>query len=260
MQQDNNDANQSLIMKKLFAIDISGSVMNVAFYHENVKKILEKYYQNDDAIIVWTSNYQVVSKPQMDDIINRQEGREGTDPSKIAQALVDLPHLPHEHIIIITDGHVDCGSIQKTDDIINRNDIHFDYATVILIEPSDSNWKQDQLSVGIPFCRSCPCDLITISKTGEEKITIQNQIEISALSTIEYINKVDEFVEKFNHIHRALQVRMMGINEDLQIKEKIEQLRHRLEKEDGFNEEINRKLQILEGLASGRMKNQFVLN
>jgi hypothetical protein len=43
-------------MKTLFAIDCSGSVAGHELYHEELNKIMEEYYKNDDDIIyMWDS-------------------------------------------------------------------------------------------------------------------------------------------------------------------------------------------------------------
>ena len=48
-------------MKTLFAIDCSGSVEGQILYHEELDKIMEEYYKNDDDIIYMWDSVDIIS-------------------------------------------------------------------------------------------------------------------------------------------------------------------------------------------------------
>ena len=48
-------------LKKCFAIDYSGSTSGESFYHDNVKKILDQKYKDNDDIIIWESGAKYIS-------------------------------------------------------------------------------------------------------------------------------------------------------------------------------------------------------
>ena len=69
--------------KKCFAIDYSGSTDGVIFYHNTVKEILDKKYNNKDDIIIWDSSSKFISYNEYMKINKNKEGNGGTSPESI---------------------------------------------------------------------------------------------------------------------------------------------------------------------------------
>lgn len=92
----------------IFAIDYSGSTNGLDLYHNEVRKIFNENDMDGDAIIILDSTYEIIDKQRMDHIIYNKIGRNGTDSSQIALALASNPSIQKDHLILVTDGSVDC--------------------------------------------------------------------------------------------------------------------------------------------------------
>ena len=142
--------------KTLFAFDDSGSISGNSLYFNEIERLIKKYYKNGDRFFLWGSNYKELSKSQIDDWINKKEGKEGTESSNIAKIAKECPNY-REHLLIVTDGSVGEDEIEKTDEFLVKNNIKFKYVTVCII------CKNGNLSVGAPFCRECPFKIIQVT-------------------------------------------------------------------------------------------------
>ena len=95
-------------MKTIFVIDNSESTDNNNFYFDNVKKIIDSYFNKErgDKFYIWNSNYENLSEEKMDEIIYERIGEGNTYSLLIAEILKNEEVNFFEHLIIITDGDV----------------------------------------------------------------------------------------------------------------------------------------------------------
>ena len=64
-------------MKTLFAIGSSGSVSGNAFYHDNLKSIIDKYYKPGDIFYLCASDFESKTKDEIDKFIAERKGSGG---------------------------------------------------------------------------------------------------------------------------------------------------------------------------------------
>ena len=119
--------------RRLFAIDYSGSVQGVLQYHDELRSLFNSMYKSTDTIMTWSSNAYVVSFSTMQDIYTNRRGTDGTAPSSILRELIRNPSIPREHLVLVTDGHINSGDINNCDQIIRSNNIAFKYVTTYVI-------------------------------------------------------------------------------------------------------------------------------
>ena len=238
-------------LRRFFAIDHSGSVDGESFYHNEVKSIFKKYYQNGDVIMIWESQAQIISYQRMQQIWNAREGTGGTDPSQIAQVLVSNSRIPHEHMILVTDGHVNSGSVQRSDQILKRSNVHFQYVTTYVIG------EGGDLSVGAPFARGCGSKTIEVKPGSRREIVGANVIDFSILDSVDQINDASEFNNKFTSLFNATKQKMIGTSGDSNLRSQFENLKNRLKKSGSLTAEVDRRISVLIGMASGSIKDVF---
>lgn len=244
-------------LRTLFAIDHSGSVHNFAVYHNKLRQIFNQYYKNGDVIITWGSRVTKISYSEMQRIINSQEGTEGTDPSVIAQALVNDSSLRCEHLILVTDGMVGSGSVQESDSIMRRCNFVFRYVTTYVIS------NNGDLSVGAPFARGCGSHTIHVTSNGSERrINGANSVDFRILDSIDNIISIAQFRNSFRQIFAATKQKMIGSTGDHNLKAKFENLKTRLLRDQGgsLHPKADQILAILINMASGSHQNVFSIS
>ena len=250
-------------MKTLFAIDNSGSVSYNSFYHNEVKKIFDKYYKNGDIAYFW--NYPEVKKfgntseeilKTLDDFVSSCEGTGGTDSELIANIIIDEPNY-REHLLIVTDGGVNYKCVQKTTEKLADKNIKFKFVSTFIIGDGDN------LSVGAPFCRNCENITYSIKSNGKKKVLASLLKEdLESLEKIDSLKNYDEFIEHFNNLEKAIQAKMIGLEPDYELIKKLDSLNKRLEKTINPEKltDYNNKFNILNNWASGKYKTLFTID
>ena len=250
-------------MKTLFAIDNSGSVSDNSFYHNEVKKIFDKYYKNGDIAYFWNDpevkkfgNTSEEILKTLDDFVSSCKGSGGTNSELIANIIIDEPNY-REHLIIITDGEVDYKYVQKTTEKLAETNIKFKFVSTFIIGSGDN------LSVGAPFCRNCENITYSIKSNGKKKVLASLLKEdLESLEKIDSIQNYDKFIEHYNNLEKAIQAKMIGLEPDYELIKKLDSLNKRLEKTIN-PEKLNDyyiKFNILNNWASGKLKKMFTID
>ena len=153
-------------MKTLFAIDSSGSVKRNTFYHNNLKKIIDKYYSQGDIFYLWASDLKLQTKPEIDKFIAQRGGNGGASSELIADIIKKEKSSGCEHLVIVTDGMVDTDSIDKSDKRMNNYGIS---RTPLLYVSSYIIGDEGDLSVSARYCRSCLNKTYHINSKGTKE-------------------------------------------------------------------------------------------
>ena len=251
LQQDDSCYIDFSNCKRLFAIDYSGSVEGCSFYHRNLRKIFKDLYKSGDTIMTWSSNAYVIDYNKMMRIIDREDGTNGTRPSSILEVLERNESIPREHLILVTDGHIDGGDIDNCDKIVQRKKIKFKYVTTYIIGPNGD------LSVGAPFARECGSVTYEVLESGTRTIEGAKCHDFSELENIDSIRNIKEFNAKYIALRNATKQKMIGREKDMDLLGKYERLRERLQKSVQMDPETIRRLNVLIRLSSGELRNIF---
>lgn len=215
-------------MRSLWVIDSSESVKENQFYHTELRRVVNEYYKSTDEIYLQDNDFKQINYNELNTFVSNQEGFFGTKSSLIAE----IAHRSsiREHLIIITDGAVDDGEINRSDQLMRRYRIKFKFVTIFIIldenPPENHNLKQQyhlsdeeveqlrmkcNLSVGTPYSRGCQNAPYYIKRARvREELTSLNNQDISSLKNINNINSYDKFVEEFEHLDRAIQAITLG--------------------------------------------------
>lgn len=239
-------------LKRLYAIDHSGSISGNSVYFNELRSIFSQYpfRSGTDKIMTWGSYANMISYSEMQRIINSMEGTEGTDPSLIASKLSSDTSIPREHLILVTDGYVDSGSIQRSDQILRSHGIQLKYVTAYVVGGGD-------LSVGAPFGRGCGMKTIQVTSGSRREIVNAEAKDFDILNSIDNINTVDDFDDNFESIINATVQKTIGTSGDGSLKQQFENMKSRLKNTGKFDAETERCISILIGMASGTIQNVF---
>lgn len=242
-------------LRHLFAIDYSGSVGGVSLYHNEVRSIFNQYYRNGDSIMIWGSQARMIDYSRMVQIYTNREGNEGTYPYVIAQKLVSDRSIPREHLILVTDGQVDSGSIQQSDSILRSGNVQFKYVTTYVIGSGGD------LSVGAPFGRGCGSETVEVKSNGQRRVIKgANASDFNVLDQIDNISSLDQFKRNSGAIFSATKQKMIGTSGDPSLRSKFENLKNRLKSAGCLVAKADQILSILIGMASGTLQNVFDIN
>jgi hypothetical protein len=243
-------------LRTLWAIDCSGSVHRDQLYHSELKKILDEYYKNGDEFWLWDDKIEQRNYSGICSFINNMEGRGGTESSLIAD-IAQRSSL-REHLIIVTDGCVNGGAIDRSDQKMRNNRIQFQAVTTFIIGSGGD------LSVGAPYSRGCPNQTFTIrSKGSREKITSLSSQDLEALKEIDRINTYQQFTSKYNSLDNAIQAKMLGSSGDSSLQSQLNSLQRRVIN-NGLNSsqqsDFNSKFNSLTNMARGGLRDTFTLD
>ncbi|OHS93453.1 hypothetical protein TRFO_40274 [Tritrichomonas foetus] len=213
-----------------FAIDYSGSTYGSSLYHQFVDKIVTQNYQEGDNIVLWDHNFRIENREHLKYINENRIGNGGTQPQQILHALKTLGNDAREHLYIITDGEIYHYDINKCEEIIRKEGFLFKKVTVYVIS------NHPNMSVAVPFTRNCPSQIRSISNqyNGEQAITedfITEEVtheDFKILTNLETISSLDDFIKNKDSLFKVLTVRMVGTKGDLEIRNKLLQLKQRI--------------------------------
>ena len=206
-------------LKKCFAIDYSGSTSGDAFYHSNVKSILDEKYKSEDDIIIWDNFAKFIPYNEYLEINKKRTGNGGTSPQSIFDLFKNKEKINYSEFILITDGQVGQYEVELCDKNFElyKNILIYDYAEVYLI----GDKKYTNLSVACPFTRFCSSKTI-LKAPDEEKII--SEISSDDLKIVEKVNAIsteDEFDQNFESLKNACIVRLIGTNGDVEIRKAL---------------------------------------
>jgi len=210
-------------VKRVFAIDDSGSTLGISDYWQNVGEIISKFHRNDDFIIFWNNEAKIKSLGECLSAISHKEGDGGgTDPESIIPFLLKITKEP-THLFIITDGEICEGSIPRIESLLLSENVTFDKVTCIIHN------RYPNLSVCVPFIRHSNCQVLSKNKESELKVEFVVTPEIQdVVENIDSIQNVTELVEKYEKLKNGLVIKCIGRASDQTLVTKLINLRQKL--------------------------------
>ena len=134
------------------------------------------------------SIYTEISKLKIAQWIKNKKGPDNDTNSTLIAELSNACPSHREHLIIVTDGKVGESEIRKSDELMQKYNIKFQFVSVYVVG------KEGNLSVGAPFCRGCPNRTIQVleskNRINGPSLSLD---EISAFKNITNINSISEF-------------------------------------------------------------------
>ena len=124
--------------------------------------------------------------------------------------------------------------------------IKFAYVTVYIIGTGGD------LSVGAPFCRDSPNKTIHIKNENErEEFETLHKKDLEIFDNIEAIKTYDEFDKNYESLKRAIKSKVLGKNGDINIKNKLDNIRKEIIKTlDDYNRDnFFKNIDVLKGYA-----------
>ncbi len=202
-------------MSTLVCIDSSGSTSGNSVYHELVRRICAKYGA-DTQYALWSTSWLDartrnlnMRMPTIDEYCNRRQWNSGgTDPSLIAKHLSTSGFTGR--LVIITDGEVDTGSVQRCDKLANA--FKHEMADIVIIPTSS---RSINFSVAAPFTRNRPFTLTTYDRSGQEVVSERISVDPSCLELLRNLNAPDTFetvLDRFDDIEAAIAAAVVGTN------------------------------------------------
>ena len=242
-------------MKTLFCIDASGSVGGQSLYHNVTRKIFNNYYKNGDLIYLWGSSIKKQNESEFRRWNqNRQSGLGGTSSELIADIMNSERNSGMEHLVIITDGTVNGGSIDRSDSKMKSYKIHLKFVSTYIIAESGGD-----RSVGAPYCRGDPSvTYIYRSENKFEKLASLSHELIELLQNFHNIKTYREFTSKYDNLYLVLEAQMYGRNSDPDLLNKLNIIKNNIltnpitpqQKEDFL-----KKFAILSNICNGGLRN-----
>ena len=183
------------------------------------------------------------------------EGYDSTNSSLIAD--IAQQSSIREHLIIVTNGCVDSGSIDLSDQKMKQHKIQFQFVSSFIIGDGGG------LSVGAPYCRNCLNITYSIQKSNERVVqTYLSQEELIVLNGINAINTFDKFIQSYSNLENAIQVKTLGMLANLGLKTMIYKMKNQIEKNivpNNQKEDFNKKTKVLLNMADRLLRNNFTL-
>ena len=128
-----------------------------------------------------------------------------------------------EHLIIVTDGEVDEEDIRSSDQLMNNNNIKFQFVSVYVVG------RGGNLSVGAPFCRGCPNRTIHIidanTRVNGPSLSLD---EIAAYKRLPNISSFSEFKSLYDKLFSTIKAKQLGKKGDNDMMNKLQDLKSRI--------------------------------
>ena len=244
-------------MKTLFCIDASGSVRGETTYHNVTRNIFNTFYKNGDLIWLWGSSTKKQNLSEFRTWNNsRSAGLGGTASELIADIIYNERNSGIEHLVIITDGSVNGGSIDRSDNKMKSYNIHLKFVSTYIIGSGGDR------SVGAPYCRGDPSvTYIYNSETSFEKLASLSHQQINLYQNFDKISSYSEFISKHDDLKLVIEAQMYGRNKDPDLVRRLEYMKNNIlsksltqQQKDDFMEKYNLLLKMAEGgLRTGQM-------
>ena len=158
-----------------------------------------------------------------------------------------------EHLIIVTNGSVGYEDIDQSDSLVSKYELKYRFTSFYIIG------NEGDESVGCPYTRSSKGATYFVDNYGNEKrlATISRE-DIKALENIDYINNWKTFESKYENLSNAMRAKYLEGNENLDLMNKIKNLKSRISDAGSKQKEFNNKCNALYQLASGKINKSTV--
>ena len=241
--------NDIINVKRCFAIDYSGSTQGEKFYHENIKDILSKKYENNDEIIVWDHNSKYITFNDYMKINNNLEGFGGTNPKCIFSSIFEKhKKVIYDEFVLITDGQIYEKEVEECSELIENNKTNFipNYVEVYLI----GNKNSTNLSVVCPFTRYSASKTI-LKSPDENEDNIINEVsadDLNILKKIKNISTLVDFNKNYESIEKAFIARLLGTKGDIELRKEVLLMQRRINKNLVKEVKTEKKTTLLDDL------------
>ena len=240
-------------MKTIFCIDASGSVGGQATYHNVTRYIFNTFYKNGDLIWLWGDSTKKQNLTEFREWNNnKRAGLGGTASELIADIINNERYSGLEHLIIITDGSVNGGSIDRSDSKMKSNNIHFKFVSTYIIGSGGDR------SVGAPYCRGDPSvTYIYRSETDYEKLASLSHRQIDLYQNFHKISSYSEFISKYDDLKLVIEAQMYGRNRDSDLINRLESMKKVILSKPintQQNKDFLEKYEILYRMADGGLR------
>ena len=180
----------------------------------------------------------------------------GTASELIADIINNERNSGVEHLIIITDGYVNTGSIDKSDAKMKNYNIHMKFVSTYIIV--SSNWDR---SVGAPYCRGDPSvTYVYRSETNVEKLASLSHAQVDLSQNFQKISSYSEFISKYEDLKIVIEALMYGREKDQDIINRLEIMKKNIlskpltqQQKDDFIAKYN----VLFNMANGGLRVLF---
>jgi hypothetical protein len=225
-QQDSSSQTQSRdrSQPRLVAYDYSGSTETIAFYHDTVQRILHQYEPYN--VILWDNQLEVSNARALKQINRARDGRGGTRPQVVAQYCVE--HQIIGQLILITDGQILPRHTEELDNYLNTNPMTLSSLECYLIQTAE----EDRLDATViaPFIRRFAHRVLMYRLNTQEPIIIASGGSTldELLEEIRGLDSIVEFQSQFEHIFSGIVSKMLGMTENMRLRDELLQLQRRL--------------------------------
>ena len=209
------------------AIDKSGSTGGRVVYFDTLSKFIKErgYFDNECVVFLgWDSTATVWTQEDVKQFIRERKGNAGTDPSVIVPI---LPQREPFDLVIVTDGGIGQGEIDKTDLAIKRWAGHFNTVEILIIPIYDV-----LPSVGVPFAPLAPLFVAKMTHDGTRmKYDVLQQVSPSAfraVSNFASIETIAAFVELAPGISEGIVAKAIGRGPNVGLHDELVKMRGRL--------------------------------
>ncbi|KAK8878640.1 hypothetical protein M9Y10_005420 [Tritrichomonas musculus] len=244
-------------LQTLFAVDISGSIYKETYYHHILQKIFNKY-KAGDLILLWDhqakwSDYQTIKQ-----IWENKEGYGGTYPLAFLRTIQETGKKA-PHLIIVTDGEISQGDVQECVPFIHNNNIIFDIVDTYIVGTVGNN-----CSIGTIFQKEEVPSRIYLYHPHSDDPEVPQVLDVVSPEDIEVFNEIDQidtrgkFFMNFNSIFQVVKSRMMGMEANPKIEEKLVNMKNRILADNAeFDPDFERKMNVLIDFSKGKYSNVF---
>ena len=162
----------------------------------------------------------------------------------------DTKNEHFEHLIIVTDGCVDTGSIDESDRRVQQYGLQYSYVSTYIIGSGGDE------SVGCPFSRGCPGITYIIDDNGNERQQASlSREDQNALSNINNISDWNTFNSKYLNLFNAIRAKCLGRNADSELKNQLNNLKSRITDAGPNQNDFDTKFNNLYRMADGQIRN-----
>ena len=243
-------------MKTLFAVDCSSSISGMKIYFKKLRELIQKYYcsSRGDKFYIWGNGYYYKTEKEMNRFIKEEVGHSGERHSYyIAEIGRETKNENFEHLIIVTNGRVGFEDVNESDQKVSQYRLEYRFVSSYIIG------NEGDESVGCSYMRNCRNSTYLIDNYGNERSLTSISLEDRmALDRIDYINNWKTFESKYKNLYNAMISEYLGRKENLDLMNKINNLKSRISDAGSKQNEFNNKCRILYQLASGKINKSTV--
>lgn len=248
-------------MDTIIAYDCSGSTNQAAGYHSTtrtiVKNVLSTTSMEKIRVIIWNETFKHSSLHDLDRINSKQFGSGGTSSSMIAKALLEDSTLKDIRLIVISDGEVDIGEVDRTEMAMQALPKGLVKDAQIHLIGRDVN-----MSVSCAFTRNCPHTVNVYDQDGtlQDAKGVAVQLEdLQLLDNLSSLVTLEDIEIKLPAIERAITARMMGRAGDSNLASALVEMRKRVvsarAKQQGSKNEVK---EFIQNVRTGKIEDALV--